>query len=71
MFARFGDLSDDILLTEHETSCVVGYTAGTLKFWRLNNKGKGPPCVRMPGTDAVRYRVGSLRKWLAAITEQV
>jgi hypothetical protein len=39
---RFGAFADDILLTEVETAQIVGFSANTLKFWRLNGSTKGP-----------------------------
>ena len=66
---RFDQLADSVLMTETETAQVVGYSANTLKFWRLHGKDKGPPSVKMPGTDCVRYRVGNVRAWLATIPE--
>jgi predicted DNA-binding transcriptional regulator AlpA len=64
---RFDRLADSVLLSEPETAQVVGYSANTLKFWRLHGKDKGPPAVKMPGTDCVRYRVGDVRAWLETI----
>jgi hypothetical protein len=64
---RFGAFADDILLTEVETAQIVGFSANTLKFWRLNGSTKGPPVTKVYG--AVRYRVGGLRKWLSRFTD--
>ena len=66
---RFDRLADSVLMTEPETAQVVGYSANTLKFWRLHGVNKGPPSVKMPGTDCVRYRVANVRAWLATIPE--
>ena len=66
---QFDRLADSVLMTEVETAQVVGYSANTLKFWRLHDMKKGPPSVKMPGTDCVRYRVATVRAWLAAIAE--
>ena len=66
---RFDQLADSVLLTEREVAQVVGYSANTLKFWRLHDKDKGPPSVKMPGTDCVRYRTSAVRAWLATIPE--
>ena len=66
---RFDRLADSVLMTETETAQVVGYSANTLKFWRLHSKDKGPPSVKMPGTDCVRYRTSAVRAWLATIPE--
>jgi predicted DNA-binding transcriptional regulator AlpA len=66
---RFDRLADSVLMTETETAQVVGYSANTLKFWRLHGKDKGPPSVKMPGTDCVRYRTSAVRAWLATIPE--
>ena len=66
---RFDRLADSVLMTETETAQVVGYSANTLKFWRLHGKDKGPPSVKMPGTDCVRYRTSAVRAWLASIPE--
>jgi predicted DNA-binding transcriptional regulator AlpA len=66
---RFDRLADSVLMTEPETAQVVGYSANTLKFWRLHGKDKGPPSVKMPGTDCVRYRTSAVRAWLATIPE--
>jgi hypothetical protein len=64
---RFGAFADDILLTEVETAQIVGFSANTLKFWRLNGSTKGPPVTKVYG--AVRYRVGGLRRWLSRFTD--
>ena len=64
---RFGALADDILLTEVETAQIVGFSANTLKFWRLSGSTKGPPVTKVYG--AVRYRVGGLRRWLSRFTD--
>jgi predicted DNA-binding transcriptional regulator AlpA len=66
---QFDRLADSVLLTEPEAAQVVGYSANTLKFWRLHDKKKGPPSVKMPGTDCVRYRVANVRAWLKTIPE--
>jgi predicted DNA-binding transcriptional regulator AlpA len=66
---RFDRLADSVLMTEPETAQVIGYSANTLKFWRLHGKDKGPSSVKMPGTDCVRYRVGNVRAWLTSIPE--
>ena len=66
---QFDRLADSVLLTEPETARVVGYSPGTLKFWRVHGKNKGPPAMKMPGTDCVRYRVGAVRVWLSSIPE--
>jgi predicted DNA-binding transcriptional regulator AlpA len=66
---RFDRLAGSVLMTEPETAQVVGYSANTLKFWRLHSKDKGPPSVKMPGTDCVRYRTSAVRAWLATIPE--
>jgi predicted DNA-binding transcriptional regulator AlpA len=66
---RFDRLADSILLTEREVAQVVGHPVNTLKFWRLHGKDKGPPSVKMPGTDCVRYRTSAVRAWLATIPE--
>ena len=65
---QFDRLADSILLTEHETSQVVGHPPNTLKHWRLHGIDKGPKPVRMP-SSSVRYRVGSIRAWLANLSE--
>ena len=66
---RFDRLADSVLMTETETAQVVGYSANTLKFWRLHGVNKGPPSVKMPWTDCVRYRTSAVRAWLATIPE--
>jgi predicted DNA-binding transcriptional regulator AlpA len=66
---RFDQLAGSVLMTEPETAQVVGYSANTLKFWRLHGKDKGPSSVKMPGTDCVQYRTSAVRAWLAAIPE--
>jgi hypothetical protein len=67
---RFDKLSGGVLLTEGETSEVTGFSPHTLKAWRLKGEGKGPPSLKVPGTDAVRYRAGTLQQWLANIPER-
>jgi predicted DNA-binding transcriptional regulator AlpA len=66
---RFDRLADSVLLTEREVAQVVSHPVNTLKFWRLHGKDKGPPSVKMPGTDCVRYRTSAVRAWLASIPE--
>jgi hypothetical protein len=65
---RFDKLSDSVILTEPEVAQIVGYTPNTLKHWRLRGvEDKAPPSVRMPGSDAIRYRVADVRRWLDGI----
>jgi hypothetical protein len=64
---QFDRLADSVLLTEPETARVVGYSPGTLKFWRVHGKNKGPPAMKLSMNGCVRYRVAAVRAWLSSI----
>lgn len=66
---RFDRLSGSILLTEREVALITGHTVNSLKYWRLHGSSKGPPSVKMPTTDCVRYRTSAVRAWLAGSPE--
>ncbi len=52
------------MLTSNQAALRIGYTVDTLKRWR--RKKKGPPYVRLDGTDQgrVRYPEDKLEQWL-------
>ena len=67
---RFDKLSGGVLLTEREVALITGHTVNSLKYWRQHNTGKGPPAMKMPGLDCIRYSVAGLRTWLEGFAKQ-
>lgn len=57
-------MPDEDLLDEHEVAAVLRLPVSTLRFWRLEGKGKGPRHikigrrVRYPRDDVDAYRRG-------------
>jgi predicted DNA-binding transcriptional regulator AlpA len=56
----FAELSDDVLLDDHQVAMLAGRSTPTIKRWRRD--GKTPPTVMLNGLP--RYRAGDIRAWL-------
>lgn len=67
----FAKLSDDVFIGEHDVAKIVGFSGFTLRNWRLKEPGRGPTPTLFHSSLTfydVRYRVGELRRWIAAMT---
>jgi hypothetical protein len=63
---NFSDLDDEALLTEAETAMVIRKRRGTLQQWR-RQKDPPHPLGFIKVGHAVRYRVRTIRKYLASL----
>ena len=50
------------LLTEEEAATYLSLSPRTLQTWR--SKLVGPPYMKPPGVNVVRYRAEDLEKWV-------
>jgi predicted DNA-binding transcriptional regulator AlpA len=67
MINEISDLSDDALVSAKDLAALGLAHRVTLCRWR--ERREGPPFIRLsPGR--VAYRMGDVRKWLAARTTQ-
>ena len=62
LLAELAALPDDSLTTTHHAGAYLGVSTGVLANWRLERRG---PEFVSDGQRFVRYRVGSLRAWVA------
>jgi hypothetical protein len=65
----FSTLDGEVLLTEAEAAVVVGFTAQTLKKWRLYEPKLAPVPTYLYGS--VRYSAASVRNWLKAFPSEI
>jgi hypothetical protein len=63
--ADFGKIDDAVYLTEPEAARIAGFSAHTLKNWRIAGEGRGPRATII--RRAVRYRTGDMRAWLRSL----